>query len=64
VGHQAYPHKILTGRNERMESIRKRGGLSGFLRRDESEFDVFGAGHAGTSISAAVGVAAARDLKG
>jgi 1-deoxy-D-xylulose-5-phosphate synthase len=63
VGHQAYPHKILTGRNERMESIRKRHGLSGFLRRDESEFDVFGAGHAGTSISAAVGVAAARDLK-
>lgn len=64
VGHQAYPHKILTGRNERMDSIRKRSGLSGFLRRDESEFDVFGAGHAGTSISAAVGVAAARDLKG
>ncbi|HEU0297929.1 MAG TPA: 1-deoxy-D-xylulose-5-phosphate synthase [Longimicrobium sp.] len=64
VGHQAYPHKILTGRNERMESIRKRHGLSGFLRRDESECDVFGAGHAGTSISAAVGVAAARDIKG
>lgn len=64
VGHQAYPHKILTGRNERMDSIRKRHGLSGFLRRDESEYDVFGAGHAGTSISAAVGVAAARDLKG
>ncbi|HEX2209608.1 MAG TPA: 1-deoxy-D-xylulose-5-phosphate synthase [Longimicrobium sp.] len=63
VGHQAYPHKILTGRNERMESIRKRHGLSGFLRRDESDYDVFGAGHAGTSISAAVGVAAARDLK-
>ncbi|HYR09756.1 MAG TPA: 1-deoxy-D-xylulose-5-phosphate synthase, partial [Longimicrobium sp.] len=64
VGHQAYPHKILTGRNERMDSIRKRNGLSGFLRRDESECDVFGAGHAGTSISAAVGVAAARDIKG
>ncbi|HEY0021922.1 MAG TPA: 1-deoxy-D-xylulose-5-phosphate synthase [Longimicrobium sp.] len=64
VGHQAYPHKILTGRNDRMESIRKRHGLSGFLRRDESEYDVFGAGHAGTSISAAVGVAAARDIKG
>ena len=63
VGHQAYPHKILTGRNERMDSIRKRNGLSGFLRRDESEYDVFGAGHAGTSISAAVGVAAARDIK-
>jgi 1-deoxy-D-xylulose-5-phosphate synthase len=64
VGHQAYPHKILTGRNERMESIRKRNGLSGFLRRDESGYDVFGAGHAGTSISAGVGIAAARDLKG
>jgi 1-deoxy-D-xylulose-5-phosphate synthase len=64
VGHQAYPHKILTGRNDRMDTIRKRHGLSGFLRRDESEFDVFGAGHAGTSISAAVGIAAARDLRG
>jgi 1-deoxy-D-xylulose-5-phosphate synthase len=64
VGHQAYPHKILTGRNERMPSIRTRHGLSGFLRRDESEYDVFGAGHAATSISAAVGVAAARDLQG
>ncbi|MBV9110997.1 MAG: 1-deoxy-D-xylulose-5-phosphate synthase, partial [Gemmatimonadetes bacterium] len=64
VGHQAYPHKILTGRNERMPSIRKRHGLSGFLRRDESEYDVFGAGHAATSISAATGVAAARDIKG
>jgi len=64
VGHQAYPHKILTGRNERMPSIRKRHGLSGFLRRDESEYDVFGAGHAATSISAATGIAAARDIKG
>jgi len=64
VGHQAYPHKILTGRNDRMDTIRRKGGLSGFLRRDESEYDVFGAGHAGTSISAAVGVAAARDLRG
>jgi 1-deoxy-D-xylulose-5-phosphate synthase len=64
VGHQAYPHKILTGRNERMDSIRKRDGLSGFLRREESEYDTFGAGHAGTSISAAVGMAAARDLRG
>jgi 1-deoxy-D-xylulose-5-phosphate synthase len=64
VGHQAYPHKILTGRNERMPTIRKRAGLSGFLRRDESEYDVFGAGHAATSISAAVGIAAARDLRG
>lgn len=64
VGHQAYPHKILTGRNQRLPTIRKRHGLSGFLRRDESEYDVFGAGHAATSISAAVGVAAARDLRG
>ena len=64
VGHQAYPHKILTGRNDELDTIRKRHGLSGFLRRDESEYDVFGAGHAGTSISAAVGVAAARDLRG
>lgn len=64
VGHQAYPHKILTGRNEAMPTIRKRHGLSGFLRRDESEYDVFGAGHAATSISAACGIAAARDLKG
>jgi 1-deoxy-D-xylulose-5-phosphate synthase len=64
VGHQAYPHKILTGRNDGMPGIRKRHGLSGFLRRDESEYDVFGAGHAATSISAAVGIAAARDLRG
>jgi 1-deoxy-D-xylulose-5-phosphate synthase len=63
VGHQAYPHKILTGRNGRMPSIRRRNGLSGFLRRDESEYDVFGAGHAATSISAACGIAAARDLR-
>jgi 1-deoxy-D-xylulose-5-phosphate synthase len=64
VGHQAYPHKILTGRNEALPTIRRRGGLSGFLRRDESEYDVFGAGHAATSISAACGIAAARDLRG
>jgi 1-deoxy-D-xylulose-5-phosphate synthase len=64
VGHQAYPHKILTGRNEALPSIRKRHGLSGFLRRDESEYDVFGAGHAATSISAACGIAAARDIQG
>jgi 1-deoxy-D-xylulose-5-phosphate synthase len=63
VGHQAYPHKVLTGRNEELPSIRKRHGLAPFLRREESEYDVFGAGHAGTSISAAVGIAAARDLK-
>ncbi len=62
VGHQAYPHKMLTGRNSALPTIRKKGGLSGFLRRDESKYDVFGAGHAATSISAACGVAAARDL--
>jgi 1-deoxy-D-xylulose-5-phosphate synthase len=62
VGHQAYPHKILTGRNPLLPTIRKKGGLSGFLRREESEYDVFGAGHAATSISAACGIAAARDL--
>jgi 1-deoxy-D-xylulose-5-phosphate synthase len=63
VGHQAYPHKILTGRNDLLPTIRKRGGLSGFLRREESEYDVFGAGHAATSISAACGIAAARDIE-
>jgi 1-deoxy-D-xylulose-5-phosphate synthase len=64
VGHQAYPHKILTGRNAGMPGIRRKDGLSGFLRRDESEYDVFGAGHAATSISAACGIAAARDIRG
>ena len=64
VGHQGYPHKILTGRNERFPTIRQKGGLSGFLKRDESEFDTFGAGHAATSISAAFGMATARDLMG
>jgi 1-deoxy-D-xylulose-5-phosphate synthase len=64
VGHQGYPHKILTGRNERFPSIRQKGGLSGFLKRDESEYDTFGAGHAATSISAALGMATARDLRG
>jgi len=64
VGHQGYPHKILTGRNERFPTIRQKGGLSGFLKRDESEYDTFGAGHAATSISAAFGMATARDLKG
>jgi 1-deoxy-D-xylulose-5-phosphate synthase len=63
VGHQAYPHKVLTGRNDRLPTIRTTGGLAPFLRRSESEYDVFGAGHAGTSISAAVGIAAGRDLK-
>jgi len=64
VGHQGYPHKILTGRNDRFPTIRQKGGLSGFLKRDESEYDTFGAGHAATSISAAFGMATARDLRG
>src|SRR5437763_6710425 len=64
VGHQAYPHKILTGRKERLHTIRKKDGLAPFLRMDESEYDVFGAGHASTSISAALGIATARDFTG
>jgi 1-deoxy-D-xylulose-5-phosphate synthase len=64
VGHQGYPHKILTGRNARMETLRQEGGLSGFLKRTESEYDTFGAGHAGTAISAGLGMAAARDING
>jgi len=64
TGHQAYPHKLLTGRLKHFNTLRKRHGLSGFLRRTESEFDVFGAGHAGTSISAALGLAVARDALG
>ena len=64
VGHQGYPHKLLTGRNTRMESLRQEAGLSGFLKRTESEYDTFGAGHAGTAISAALGMAAARDING
>jgi 1-deoxy-D-xylulose-5-phosphate synthase len=64
VGHQGYPWKVLTGRNDRLPTLRQEGGLSGFLRRDESEHDQFGAGHAGTAMSAAFGMAAARDLKG
>ena len=64
VGHQAYPHKILTGRKDRMCTIRQLGGLSGFLKRTESEYDAFGAGHASTAISAALGMAVARDLAG
>jgi 1-deoxy-D-xylulose-5-phosphate synthase len=63
VGHQAYAHKILTGRRDRMETIKQYGGLSGFLRREESEHDTFGAGHASTSLSAALGMAVARDTK-
>lgn len=63
TGHQAYPHKILTGRKEALKTIRQLNGLSGFLKRTESEYDTFGAGHASTSISAALGMAAARDIK-
>jgi 1-deoxy-D-xylulose-5-phosphate synthase len=62
VGHQCYPHKILTGRRGRIRTLRQPGGLSGFTRREESEYDPFGAAHASTSISAACGLAAARDL--
>lgn len=62
VGHQAYPHKIVTGRKDRLGTIRQHGGLSGFLKRSESEYDVFGAGHASTAISAAVGMVAAREF--
>ncbi len=64
VGHQGYPHKILTGRSDELARIRQKGGISGFLRRDESEYDTFGAGHAATSISAGLGMATARDLRG
>ena len=63
TGHQAYPHKILTGRKEALNRIRQFGGISGFLKRSESEYDAFGAGHASTSISAALGMAAARDIR-
>ena len=62
VGHQAYPHKILTGRRDRIRTLRQPGGLSGFTRRSESEYDPFGAAHSSTSISAALGMAVARDL--
>ncbi len=63
VGHQAYAHKILTGRRDELHTIKQYGGLSGFLRRAESEYDTFGAGHASTSLSAALGMAIARDKK-
>jgi 1-deoxy-D-xylulose-5-phosphate synthase len=63
VGHQAYAHKILTGRRDELHTIKTYGGLSGFLRREESEYDTFGAGHASTSLSAALGMAVARDKK-
>jgi 1-deoxy-D-xylulose-5-phosphate synthase len=64
VGHQAYPHKILTGRRNRIRTIRQGGGLSGFTKRSESEYDPFGAAHASTSISSALGMAVARDFRG
>ena len=64
VGHQAYPHKILTGRRNQMAGLRQQGGLSGFTKRSESEFDPFGAGHSSTSISAGLGMAVGRDLAG
>ena len=64
VGHQTYPHKILTGRRERMSSLRQLGGMSGFPRRDESEYDTFGTAHSSTSISAALGMALGAQLKG
>ena len=64
VGHQGYPHKLLTGRNTRIETLRQEQGLSGFLKRSESEYDTFGAGHAATAISAGFGMATARDING
>src|SRR5881227_1365379 len=64
VGHQAYPHKIVTGRRDRIRTLRQGGGLSGFTKRAESEYDCFGAAHSSTSISAALGMAVARDLDG
>src|SRR6476646_3781316 len=64
VGHQGYPHKVLTGRADQLETLRQEDGLSGFLKRSESEYDAFGAGHAGTAISAGYGMAVARDLNG
>jgi 1-deoxy-D-xylulose-5-phosphate synthase len=64
TGHQAYAHKLICGRRNRLATIRQLGGISGFLSRDESEYDVFGAGHAGTSISAALGMVVAKNLAG
>src|SRR5689334_23608977 len=64
VGHQAYPHKIVTGRRDRIRTLRQGGGLSGFTKRAESEYDCFGAAHSSTSISAGLGFAVARDLAG
>jgi len=64
VGHQSYTHKIITGRKGQFHTLRTLNGISGFPRRDESQYDVFGTGHSSTSISASLGLAAARDLKG
>ena len=64
VGHQTYPHKIITGRRDRIRTLRQPGGLSGFTKRTESEYDPFGAAHSSTSISAGLGMAVARDLAG
>jgi 1-deoxy-D-xylulose-5-phosphate synthase len=64
VGHQTYPHKVITGRRERMHTLRQLGGIGGFPRRDESEYDTFGTAHSSTSISAALGMAMAAKHKG
>src|SRR5688500_911217 len=64
VGHQTYPHKILTGRRDRMPTLRQQGGISGFPRREESEYDTFGTAHSSTSISAALGMAIAAKMQG
>src|ERR1043166_765996 len=64
VGHQAYAHKILTGRRDALPTIKQYGGISGFLRRDESQYDTFGAGHASTSLSAQLGMGVAGDRRG
>ena len=64
VGHQAYPHKILTGRRDRIETLRQKDGLSGFTKRSESDYDPFGAGHSSTSISAGLGMAVGSDIQG
>ncbi|MCB1159369.1 MAG: 1-deoxy-D-xylulose-5-phosphate synthase, partial [Leptospiraceae bacterium] len=64
VGHQTYPHKILTGRREKLKTVRKYGGISGFPKREESEYDLYNTGHAGTSISQLIGEAIARDMVG
>src|SRR5207237_3742989 len=63
TGHQSYPHKLITGRRDRFHTIRQHDGISGFCKREESEYDVFNAGHASTSISAALGIAVARDFR-